>query len=210
MFRLYYYIAFMVILLCLPCQGLVVEDIPKRTMKNRKTAGDPINIVIVESKEKIHETFTSAGWSVADKLSISKNVRIALDCIFNLSYRKAPVSTLYYFNKPQNIAYELQYGGSPRKRHHIRLWQILEQKPNKEVWAGAVSFDKKIKFNRVTKKFTHKISPNVDKERDLIVKIFKKHGFKLAVIDKFQTKLCDKNGEGDYYYTDGKLAILQN
>ena len=219
MLRLHYYIAFMAILLCLPCQGLVnieprlVEDlsnIPQRTIKNRKTPGDPINVAIIASKETIHKTFTSAGWSVADELSISKNIRIALDCIFNLSYRKAPISILYYLNKPQDISYQLQHGKSPRKRHHVRFWKILEQKSNEEVWVGAASFDKKVKFNRVTKRFTHKISPNVDKERDLIADIFKKHGFKSTVIDKFHAKLCGKNGEGDYYYTDGKLAILQN
>ncbi|WP_218938899.1 LssY C-terminal domain-containing protein [Wolbachia endosymbiont of Ctenocephalides felis wCfeT] len=41
-------------------------------MKNSRIAGDPINIVIVGSKEAIHEAFTSAGWSVADKLTLSK------------------------------------------------------------------------------------------------------------------------------------------
>ncbi len=133
MFRLlYYYIGFMVILSCLPCQGSMNTEaqfvknfscISKRTMKDSKIAGDPINIVIVGSKEAIYEAFTNAGWSVADKPTLSKKIRIALDCIFNLSYRRAPISTLYYLNKPQDIAYQFQYG-SPRKRHHVRFWKM--------------------------------------------------------------------------------------
>ncbi len=62
----------MIILLCLPCQGLELISMQKKTMKNSRIAGDPINIVIVGSKEAIHEAFTSAGWSVADKLTLSK------------------------------------------------------------------------------------------------------------------------------------------
>lgn len=214
---LYCYITFVIILLCLPCQGLIsmeaqsIKDfccIPKRTKKGNKIASDPINIVIVGSEEAIHEVFTNAGWSVADKLTLSRKIRIALDCIFNLSYRRAPVSTLYYLNKPQDIAYQLQHG-SPRRRHHVRFWKVWKQKPNEEVWAGAASFDSRIKFSSISKKFTHKISPDIDNERDMIVDIFQEYGFTSEMVNNFHIELLGTNGEGDYYYTDGKLALLQ-
>lgn len=140
--------------------------------------------------------------------SLSKKIKIALDCIFNLSYRRAPISTLYYLNKPQDIAYQFQYG-SPRKRHHVRFWKIRGQKPNEEVWVGAASFDKRVKFSRISKKFSHKISPDIDNERDMIVSIFEKYGYTSTMVDNFHIEQHGTNGEGDYYYTDGKLALLQ-
>ncbi|WP_410542422.1 LssY C-terminal domain-containing protein [Wolbachia endosymbiont of Tetranychus urticae] len=215
MFRLFCcYIVTIILLSCFPLQSWTsniehysISQISTRTMKNSKNAGDPINIIIAGTKEIIHKTFTNAGWNIADKLTLPKKIRIALDCIFNLSYRKAPISKLYYLNRPQDISYQLQYEGSPRKRHHVRFWRMPGY--SKEVWVGAASFDEKVKFNRVTKKFTHKISPHVDNERDLIVEIFQKYGFKLIVIDKFHAELNGVNGEGDRYYTDGKLSLLE-
>ncbi|WP_253300116.1 LssY C-terminal domain-containing protein [Wolbachia endosymbiont of Chironomus riparius] len=49
----------------------------------------------------------------------------------------------------------------------MRFWKIPAKE---EIWVGSASFDKKVKFNRKTKKFTHKISADVGSERDFIAK----------------------------------------
>lgn len=186
------------------------SDLPKRTMKNKKTLGGPINIIIIGIEELIYKSFISSGWRIADKLTTASKIRIVLASIFGFSYPKAPVSTLYYMNNPQYITYELQCEDNPRKRHHVRFWRILEHKSNKEIWAGAASFDSSIEFSFTAWEFTHEIDPNVDSERDTIISIFKKNGFGLTIVDNFQNEPCGINGEGDYYYTDEKLAVLHS
>ncbi|WP_253300129.1 LssY C-terminal domain-containing protein [Wolbachia endosymbiont of Chironomus riparius] len=62
----------------------------------------------------------------------------------------------------------------------------MEIPAKEEIWVGSASFDKKVKFNRKTKKFTHKISADVGSERDFIANIFKQHGFESTIIDNFQ------------------------
>ena len=181
-----------------------IESFSKKTVK---TYGGPINIVINGSEKTINDVFTNAGWSIADKLTLESKEKIILACIRNSSYPQAPVSTLYYMYRPQDIAYELEVGGSPRKRHHIRLWKSSKEESDMEIWTGAASFDDSIEFSWSAREFTHQINPNIDSERDTIVNLFKESGFQLEMID-FQIELEGVNGEGDHYYTDGKIALL--
>jgi hypothetical protein len=66
----------------------------------------------------------------------------------------------------------------PRKPHgvnadrpqHVRLWLVLEMGADAgPVWLGSASFDSGVTLSRDTGQVAHKISPNVDGERDRLM-----------------------------------------
>jgi hypothetical protein len=76
----------------------------------------------------------------------------------------APVSTEYFEGRSQDAAYELQ-GPSARKRHHIRVWE-LDDAPG--VIVGAANEDVGVTFDPLRGRATHRVDPEIDRERDYI------------------------------------------
>lgn len=77
------------------------------------------------------------------------------------------------------------------------------------MWIGAATFDEKVGFSHTTGQITHHISPDVDLERDKILNDLKQAG-SVAAIDWQQTfhqQLSGRNGGGDPWKTDGRLAV---
>ena len=44
--------------------------------------------------------------------------------MLNRPYPSAPFSTLYLFNRGQDVGFQRSIDDSPRKRHHVRFWGI--------------------------------------------------------------------------------------
>ncbi|MCX7415777.1 MAG: LssY C-terminal domain-containing protein, partial [Planctomycetia bacterium] len=76
------------------------------------------------------------------------------------------------------------------------------------LWLGAATYDERVELSRTTG-VTHRIAPDVDKERDKI--IHDAHGSgslgNAYFIEPFHRAMQGKNGGGDPYYTDGRLAV---
>jgi hypothetical protein len=62
-----------------------------------------------------------------------------------------------------------------------------------------------------TGEVTHHIGPDVDAERDLIVRGLTTAGWVASVqwIDGFHHELEGRNGGGDLWRTDGRLAVVR-
>jgi hypothetical protein len=74
------------------------------------------------------------------------------------------------------------------------------------VWRA--TFDESVGLSYTTGEVTHHIGPDVVAERDRIVAELKKAGEVQEVIwkDHFHKELEGRNGGGDRWYTDGRLA----
>ena len=74
---------------------------------------------------------------------------------------------------------------------------------------GAATLDTHAGLSDTTGQITHHISPDVDAERDKVIDDIKKAGDLSSVywIDGFHTELKGKNGGGDPWHTDGRLAV---
>lgn len=77
------------------------------------------------------------------------------------------------------------------------------------VWFGSATFDERVGLSHTTGEVTHHIGPNVDAERDRIVDELGKAGQVQSVywVDHFHRQLEGKNGGGDPWRTDGRLAV---
>ena len=124
--------------------------------------------------------------------------------------KTAPVSNLYVFAHKQDLAFEQEVGGDARKRHHVRFWKSpMVDAKGRPIWVGSVTYDNRIEISGSTHFVTHHVSPEVDRERDKLVADLQKAATLEGIhwLDHFQDKRTGRNGGGDPYHTDGKLAI---
>ena len=185
-------------------------DGPHLTHTGTGLPGDPLNIALVGSEEDVVRSMTVAGWFPADPLTFESSVRIAVDTVFRRPDPNAPVSNLYLFGRKEDLAFEKPVGGSPKERHHVRFWRTTKTDEGRPLWVGSAAFDVGVELSRTTGQVTHHISPDVDAERNLLVADLTAANRVRSSrwIDGFQTELQGKNGGGDPWKTDGRLAVV--
>ena len=187
-----------------------LRDGPSLTHAASGIPGDPLNISLVGSEEDVIRSLTTAGWNPATPLTFRSSVRIAVDTVFKKPDDEAPVSSLYLFGRKEDLAFEKPLGGSPKERHHVRLWRTEKMDEGRVVWIGSAAFDIGVEISRTTGQITHHISPNVDAERDLLLSDLTAAN-KLDAprwITGFHKELQGRNGGGDQWRTDGRLVVV--
>lgn len=183
---------------------------PRHTTTAHGRQGDPVNVAFIGTEEELHRTLAAAGWYAADAVTLKTSFRIAADVVLRKPYDHAPVSTLYIWDRPQDAAFEQPVGDSPKQRHHVRFWCSTELDQNGEpLWLGAATYDERVEISRTTGGVTHKISADIDKERNKIVTDAHQSGVLTGFywIDQFHPERQGHNGGGDPYFTDGRLAV---
>jgi hypothetical protein len=183
---------------------------PRITHTANGIPGDPINLAIAGSEAELVRAMLAAGWHPADPITFESSVRIALDSVIRRPDPDAPVSNLYLFGRKQDLAFEQPLGDSPRKRHHVRFWRWDQPYEGRVAWFGSATFDERVGLSYTTGQVTHHIGPDVDAERDRIVAELRQAGWEqgLEWKDHFHQELQGKNGGGDPWHTDGRLAVV--
>lgn len=185
-----------------------------RTRSGDGFFSDPINIAIVGSEKDLHNIMKKAGWVKADKTSWRTSIKMTLAAIRRRSYKHAPVSPLYLFDRKQDFTYQQEMKNNPRSRHHVRFWKV----PNdwylpggyQANWIGAATFDKHVGISLYTGQITHKISEHIDEERDHLVATLKKTKLikDVTIVKHFTTAFRHRSGGGDRIRTDGSLPFV--
>jgi len=194
--------------------------IPRFTVAGDGLFVDPVNIILVGTKDQLEEAFKKIGWYKADKINIKNVIKMSLAFSLNKSYKRAPFSNLYLFGRKQDVGFQQQIGKSPRKRHHVRFWAAntdkiidpmdIEYWRKKQkidqykafTWIGSGSEDVGLSLMRLTYKLTHKVDPNVDKERNYILLSLKE----AKCIGKLRYYKPGALKVGKYT-SDGKIAV---
>lgn len=173
--------------------------------------GDPVNIALVGSEAEVVAGMRAAGWYPADPLSLKADLRIAADSVLRRPDDEAPVSNLFLFDRKEDLAFEQPVGDSPRQRHHVRYWRWDKTDDGKPVWFGSATYDERVGLSHTTGQVTHHIGPDVDAERERIASQLTRAGCVQGVrtIDGFQQPPEGRNGGGDPWRTDGKLAVVE-
>ena len=174
--------------------------------------GDPINFGVVGDRADIVRAMQAAAWYPADGITWRTSIEIIGSVLLNRAYRDAPVSSLYYEGRIEDLAFEKPDGTNARRRHHVRLWKVLDSgEEGRPVWLGAATFDRSVGVSRYTGQVTHHIAPDVDAERDLLVADLANAGMAEAVyqVSGVGLTLAGRNGGGDPYRTDGEVRIAR-
>ena len=187
----------------------VFDDSPRVTQTKSEIPGDPLNIALVGTEEEVIRAMTVARWDPADALTFRSSVRIVVDTVLRKPDDQAPVSNLYLFGRKEDLAFEKPVGNSPKQRHHVRFWKIARRYDDRPAWVGSAAYDIGVEFSRTTGQVTHHISPDIDAERDLLVaNLNDAIRAQVDSLDAFHTQLQGRNGGGDPWRTDGRLAIV--
>lgn len=184
-------------------------SLPRITHTSRGAAGDPLNVLLIGSKERLSASFTQAGWLTPDPITPETSARIAADSLAHRPYPTAPVSNLYVFGRSQDLAFE-RPTDDVQNRGHIRLWLAPLQVDGQPVWLGAASYDHGIELSGASGLPTHHISPAVDLERDALGMDLARTGLVAATsYAPYSSPIfVAYNGGGDYYTSDGEALVI--
>ena len=187
----------------------VFDDSPRVTQTRSDIPGDPLNMAVIGTEEEVVRAMIAAQWDPANALTFRSSVRIVVDTVLRKPDDQAPVSNLYLFGRKEDLAFEKPVGNSPKQRHHVRFWKLARTYDDRTAWIGSAAYDIGVEFSRTTGQVTHHISPDVDVERDLLVAdLNKANSIQVEWFDKFHAQLMGRNGGGDPWRTDGRLAIV--
>lgn len=190
------------------------DDNPRITTTGDDHPGDPLNVALIGSEAALKESMRAAGWFPASALNLKDDLKIAVDVALSRPDDDAPVSDLYLFGRKEDLAFEQPVGGNPRQRRHVRFWKAPQGGgAEAPLWLGSASYDKCVGLSETTGQVTHRIAPDVDRERDRLFQNLEATGLlaKQESIPAYHTQLTGRNGGGDLWRTDGalKLGVLK-
>jgi len=175
--------------------------------------GDPLNLVIIESKRDPIVPFIARGWHLARKLDVASAFDTARAFLFRDAFLTSPVSPLYVFGRPEDVVVQ-KARSTINERVHARFWLTPYTFEGRRIWIGQVSRDIGVRLTTQTWNLTtHKIGPDVDFDRayllqDLIMSGFvERYGF-VDGVGAASVSEPRKNLTGDPYYTDGLRAVV--
>jgi hypothetical protein len=183
---------------------------PRVTMTAKGHAGDPVNVAFIGTERELHRAMAVARWYAADAITLRTSLRIAADVVLEKPYDHAPVSDLFLWGRRQDVAFEQPVGDSPKQRHHVRFWRSEQLDANGEpLWLGAATFDERVEISREAGGVTHRIAADVDRERNKLLLDARGSGVLDGYywVDRFHHHREGRNGGGDPYFTDGRLAV---
>jgi hypothetical protein len=175
--------------------------------------GDPLNLVIVESKQDPIVPFIARGWHLARQLDVVSAIETVRAFIFRDEFLTSPVSPLYVFGRKEDVVIQ-KARSTINERVHARLWLTAYTFEGRRVWIGQVSRDIGVRFTPQTWNLTtHKIAPDVDFDRayllqDLLISGFvERYGY-VDGVGPAPASAPRTNLTGDPYYTDGLRAVV--
>jgi hypothetical protein len=184
---------------------------PQRASSKDGKPGDPLNLVLVGSREEVREAFEEAGWVEAAKLSEKSVWGTVRAVIANRGYKEAPVSQLYLYNRPEDLAFQKMFN-TFAERHHLRLWRAPVSTPEgREIWVGAATHDTGWDIRPEEGVVSHAIDPQLDSEREKV-------GADLAVTGRVAAlRLTPRpnplleglTATGAKWQTDGRLLVVE-
>jgi hypothetical protein len=114
-----------------------LASLPMVTRTSTGIPGDALNVGLVGSNEDVLRAMHAAGWFPADPITLRTSVEIVGSVVLDRPYHDAPVSPLFYDGKKEQLAFEKPDGRSADKRHHVRLWLVLEKGTEGVVRSGS-------------------------------------------------------------------------
>ena len=175
--------------------------------------GDPLNIVLVGSADDVLNSLSRSGWSFTHRITLGSVSRMIGAALTDSPYPVAPVSSLYVFGRPQDVALQ-RARSNIAQRNHMRLWLAPYTYQGRSVWIGQVSRDIGVKITtRSPTLTTHVIDPQVDTTREYLMHSLIAPGFiaafgfvkgsAAATRDRPRTNLT-----GDPYFSDGMRLVI--
>ena len=199
--------------------------VPRFTITGDGLPGDPVNVVLIGTRQQLQSAFAVAGWSEADRLGVASSWRMVRAFVFNSPYATAPFSTLYLFGRGQDIGFQKAIDDSPRKRHHIRFWASsltraeatvgtasfwlnadLPAHHERVLWVGAGTKDTGLSLTKLTFQITHATDSDTNAERDFIIAELTKNRV-IVDVNTYRSGQRLSTERVNHYITDGEVTV---
>jgi len=187
----------------------LVSSAPMRTAAKNKVLSDPTNLMFLGSRKQIVAAFEESNWIQASDLGVKSALKAAQATIRQTGYTDAPVSALLLQDRLPDLVFQKSLD-TFAKRHHLRIWKLGQTYNGREVWVGAATHDIATTNSRAATKWTHRIDPHIDRERDWVESDLLFSGMAEAYADVDRPKAPRKleNATGDDIVTDGKMSVV--
>jgi len=175
--------------------------------------GDPLNLVIVGGLEDAFPALVRRGWRPTETKWSGAIMKVVSSALSGERYLNAPVSDLYLYGRPQDLALQ-KARDTIHQRNHLRLWLSPMRYRGKPVWVGQISRDigSRLTIHSPTLT-THKIDPDVDEARTALAEDMA-YSQGLAIVGyasgvgAAMPERPRQNLTTDPYYTDGDRLVL--
>jgi hypothetical protein len=181
------------------------------TDKKGEGSGDPLNLVIIGHPMAVYTAFIRAGWDETETVTSASSMKTISSFLSGGEYRYSPVSGLYVFGRPQDVAFQ-KARKNIHERNHLRLWMSNMMFEGNPVWMGQISRDIGVRFTAKTIT-THKIDPNVDETREYLLEnlgysqSIAKFGY-VGGVGEVPFSQPKGNLTGDPWFSDGYRLVL--
>lgn len=191
-----------------------LEQLPCCTTNKKGTEkGDPLNLVFIGDGPDVFAAFVRRGWHGTEIIYSKAVWRTIKSFLSGTRYRYSPISPLYVYERPQDLAMQ-KARGTVHERNHLRIWLTPLRFRGKEVFVGQISRDIGVKFTLKSPTIsTHVIDPDVDEARGYLPddlaysQAVARFGF-VSGVGKASKDDPRFNLVGDPYYTDGLRAVM--
>ena len=183
------------------------------TNKDGDRNGDPLNLVVIGGVEDAFPALVRRGWRPTEATWIGSINKMITSALTGERYRYAPVSPLYLYGRPQDLALQ-KARDNIHQRNHLRLWLSPLRYRGKHVWAGQISRDIGSRLTIHSPYLTtHKIDPDVDEARIALAEdmAYSQALSELGFVKGVGAASKDNprgNLTTDPYYTDGLRLVL--
>jgi hypothetical protein len=189
-----------------------LHQLPRRVQDADSTPGDMVNLILLGSREQVEAATAAAEWKQADRTATEAAIRATISVLEKKVYTEMPMSELYLFDRPQDYGFaRAQPIKVIAERHHFRLWETAwETDDGETIWIGAGTFDVGFEKDRRTGNITHRIDPDIDKERDFIGETLDAAGRVLgrAYLMPLDPVRQATTAHGGAYHSDGRVLVI--
>ncbi len=193
----------------------LIEIIEKMTCcvtdKKGEGSGDPLNLVVIGFPTDVYTAFIRAGWDETETVTKTSTLKTIGSFLSGGEYRYSPVSGLYVFGRPQDVAFQ-KARENIHERNHLRLWMSRAKFEGLPVFMGQISRDIGVRFTSKTIT-THKIDPDVDETREYLLEnlvysqALRKFGY-VGGVGEISFDDPKGNLTGDPWFSDGYRLVL--
>lgn len=174
------------------------------------SAGDPLNVAFLGDSASIRAAFLAAGWDEPDKMNVRSDLVTFVRALQRRGYAHQPVSVQELDGRPPALVFQ-KVGNTFAQRHHVRIWRVSDDTTDvPAVYLAAATHDVGITFDTRSKRFTHRVDPSVDGERDKVVDDLWNAGC-LAALSRVPRDLSDTlrvNNGRDRVVSDARMAVI--
>jgi hypothetical protein len=189
----------------------ITAGMPYRTYApGSNRASDLMNLLLVGDEKEIESAFIAAGWTKPAPTTLRSRIQGIRAVAERKSDEHFPMSRLLADDRTADMSWQKGLN-DVSKRHHIRIWKQDATWNGRQLWIAAATRDVDFSYLRHGSALTHRISQDLDEERDKIAHDLEFTGCTdlLDWWDRPGAPTTARNATGDMMETDGRLAVVR-